>query len=428
MEVSLYYGKDRLVVSFPDNLAVDVIKSRFAETLKGQRAAVTRALQNPVGAPLLRELAGSARKACIVFNDITRPTPYRQILSPLLAELSEVPGGQIVLLNATGTHRPNTDDELRTILGAEIVSNYRIVQNDASDPASHLSVGITRSGNNIRVHREYVESDLRILTGFIEPHFFAGFSGGAKACMPGVAQLDTILANHGAKHIDDPCARWAITKGNPVWEEICEAVDLAGQAFLLNVALNPNGGVTAVFAGDVHEAHARGCRFVKAHSVVPVETDYDIVVTSNSGHPLDLNMYQCVKGLSAASQIVRKGGAIVMAGSCWDGIPEHGLYAQLLRESDSPVSMLKRIRTPGFVARDAWQAHIHCLICCKAEVYFYSDNLSDEQIRSAFFEPCRDITNTVERLATTYGRSARVCVLPEGPRMVPYRRCSERNT
>jgi len=293
------------------------------------------------------------------------------------------------------------------------------VQNCAEEADAHEPVGTTRSGNPVRVLRAYLECDFRIWTGFIEPHFFAGFSGGPKACVPGLADLGTILRNHSTANIDSPDAAWGKTAGNPIWEELNEAASLAGPAFLLNVALNRDKQVTAVFAGQPDEAHSAGCDYVKSRAMVGVAGPYDIVITSNSGYPLDLNLYQSVKGLSAAARIVKPGGVIAAAADCWDGFPEHGLYRQLLVESDSPAALLETLHRPGFSARDAWQAQIHARICMKAQVYFYSDALTDEQIRSAFMRPCRDIAGLVTRLARQADPAPTVCVLPEGPLTIP---------
>ena len=420
MKVELAYGKTGLEISLPNDASVTVIQPEYVVGLPDQAGAVRDALRRPIGAPPLRSLVKPTDKVGIVFSDITRPTPNHLILPVLLAELDHVPDDQIVLFNSTGTHRPNTEAELRAMLGDAIVDRYRIVQNDAHDRGSHVLVGRTTSGNDVWIHREFVGCDVRILTGFIEPHFFAGFSGGGKAIMPGLALLETVMRNHSARNLDSPLARWGITHGNPLWEEIHEAAAMVQPTFLLNVALNRDRQITAVFAGDFEQAHAQGCAFVRDKAMVAVKKPFDIVITSNSGYPLDLNLYQSVKGMSAAAQVVKEGGSIIVAADCWDGIPDHGEYGQLLLEADSPQSLLETVRTPGFQRQDMWEAHIQALICLKAEIYFYSHNLSDEQIKGAWLRPCRDIEATVAALLRQYGRGATVCVLPDGPQTIPY--------
>jgi nickel-dependent lactate racemase len=424
VNLSLAYGKTGLEITLPDGADVTVVEPQYVAGLPDPIGALREALRQPIASPPLRALVNPSHTVGIAFSDITRPTPNHVILPTLLDELADcVPDGQIVLFNATGTHRPNTEPELRGMLGDQVFDRYRIVQNDATDRGSHVLVGRTASGNDVWIHRAFVECDVRVLTGFIEPHFFAGFSGGGKAVMPGLALLETVMRNHSAANLDSPLARWGITRGNPLWEEIRQAaamVAMMGPTFLLNVALNRDRQITGVFAGDCEQAHAQGCAFVKQKAMVPVPEPFDVVVTSNSGYPLDLNLYQSVKGMSAAAQVVKDGGSIVVAADCWDGIPDHGEYGRLLREAQGLESLLATIRTPGFARQDMWQAHIQALICQRADVYFYSHNLSDAQIEGALLRPCRDVAATVAALLRRYGAGARVCVLPEGPQTIPY--------
>ena len=428
VRINLAYGKKGLYVDLPDDLNVEIVTPKYVQGLQDQAEAVRDALRRPIGARPLKELVSPSDTVAIVCNDITRPTPYNVILPVLLDELEHVPDDQVIVFIATGTHRRNTEAELREMLGTEILDRFRIIQNNAADRNSHTLVGTTSSllrwprgsGNDVWIHSEYVKCDVRILTGFIEPHFFAGFSGGGKACMPGLALLDTVLKNHSPQNIDHPMATWGVTHGNPVWEEIREAALMVQPVFLLNVTLNRDKQITGVFAGDLEEAHAQGCRFAKGSAMVPVKEPYDIVITGNSGYPLDLNLYQSVKGMSAAAQVVKDAGAIMVAADCWDGIPEHGEYGRLLREAESPASLLRIIRTQNFMRQDVWQAQIHAQICQKADVYFYSENLSDEQIKTAWLKPCHSIEATVDELLARYGRDASICVLPEGPQTIPY--------
>jgi len=420
VNVKLAYGKTGLDVRLPEGVRADIVAPKHVAALADQAGAIRHALRNPVGSRLLRELVKPSDTVGIVCNDITRATPYQTILPVLLDELSYVSDDAITILIATGTHRPNTPDELGTMLGERVVERFRIVQNDAHDRDSHALAGTTASGNDVWIHKEYLRSDVRILTGFIEPHFFAGFSGGGKACMPGLTLLETTLRNHCARHIDHPKATWGVTQGNPIWEEIREAARMVSLSFLLNVALNREKQITGVFAGDVDQAHERGCAFVKQHAMVRVDAPYDVVITSNSGYPLDLNLYQSVKGMSAAAQIVKKGGAIILAADCWDGIPDHGWYKKLLFEAASPASLLEKMREGDCRCQDSWQAHLHAAICQRADVYLFSHNLTDQQIEQAMLRPCRDIAATVDQLLDFYGQDASICILPEGPQTIPY--------
>jgi nickel-dependent lactate racemase len=408
------------VADFRDDLSLEVVEPKSVAALSDPCAALRNALRDPIASASLHQRVQPADTVGIVINDITRPTPYPIILPVLLEELDCVPDERIVILVATGTHRQNTLAELRAMLGDAIVDRFRIVQNDARDANAHALAGLTREGHEAWLHREYLACDLRILTGFIEPHFFAGFSGGGKACMPGLASLPTILNNHRAENIDHPQATWGITDGNPIWQEIQEVASMVEPAFLLNVTLTNDGQITGVFAGDPVRAHDRGCEFVQRHASVAVAGPFDIVITSNCGYPLDLNLYQAVKGMSVAARVVKEGGTVIIAADCWDGIPDHGEYKRLLFEADGPSGLLEHIRTSPVTIPDAWQAQIHALIRMRTEVYLYSENLSDEQIERAMLRPCRHIAQTVDQLLEVYGSGATIGVLPAGPQTIPY--------
>jgi len=420
VEIELAYGKTGLKIDLPDDLDIDIVEPGYIKRLDDASAAIEQALLRPLSSKPLRELAGKSNTVGIVINDSTRPTPYKIILPVILRQLRHIPDEQIVILNATGTHRPNTQTELKEMLGEEISDRFRIIQNDARAHSSHRFVGRTQSGNDIWLHNAYLDCDVRILTGFIEPHFFAGFSGGGKAVMPGLALLETILRNHSAENMDHPQATWGVTDGNPIWEEIQQAVSLAPPSFLLNVTLNKNKDITGVFAGDFRKAYEQGCTAVRNSAIVAVKKSYDIVITSNSGYPLDLNLYQSIKSISAASRIVKDGGVIITAADCWDGIPEYGEYAGLLREAKTPESLLNKIRQHDCGKQDMWQAQVHALVCLKANVYFHSHNLTDAQIESAFFKPCASVEETVEKLLQKYGGDASICILPDGTQTIPY--------
>ncbi len=420
MKIKLAYGKTGLDIELSDALDVTVVEPKFVPGLPDPEGALREALEAPIEAPPLREVVKPTDRVGVVFSDITRPTPNRLILPAVVEELMHVPPENITLFNALGTHRPNTEEELRGMLGGALVDGYRIVQNNAFDPSTQVHLGTTNRGHDVWLNRELVECDVKILAGFIEPHFFAGFSGGGKAVMPGMAGQKTVLGNHDASMVGHPKASWGITRGNPIWEEVREVALRVGRIFLTNVTLNRDKEITGVFAGDLDAAHAAGCAFVKKTAMVPTPQAFDIVITTNSGYPLDLNLYQSVKGMSAAAQVVRKGGAIIIAADCWDGIPDHGLYGQLLREADTPQALLDTVCAPGFLKQDQWQAQIQALIQLKADVYVRTDNLTDEQIKMALFEPSQRIEDTVTDLLDKYGSQAKICVLPEGPQTIPY--------
>lgn len=418
MRVRLAYGKDGLWVELPDR-QVTVVEPRYVPGLPDEASAIREALRHPLGTPPLRDLVTGDDTVAIVFSDLTRPQPRERMLSVLLEELDCVPADQVVLINALGTHRANTPGELSAMLGREIAGRYRVVQHDAFDEANLVYLGRTAWQHEAYVSAEYMRATVKILTGFIEPHFFAGFSGGPKAVLPGLAGQRTVLGNHDADMLAHPRATWGVTEGNPVWEEMREVALRTRPDLLLNVSLNRDKQITGVFAGDLLQAHAAGARAVATSAMVPVSEPFDIVITSNSGYPLDLNLYQAVKGMSAAAQIVKPGGSIIVAAECWDGLPDHGEYARLLRMASSPAELLAQIRALAAPVQDQWEAQIQAQIQLKADVYVKSSYLSDDTIQAALLKPCESVEETVAELLRRYGPEATVCVLPEGPMTVP---------
>ena len=303
--VDLAYGRNGLAIEVPS--CAQVVLPRHVDGVDDEAAAIAAALASPNESPPLAELAAGKRRVVVTHSDITRATPNDRILPVLLRalEAAGVARGDITLINALGTHRPQTEAELRQMLGDGVVDHYRCRQHDAWDDAELVAAGTTDRGNAIRLNRTVMEADLVIFTGFIEPHFFAGFSGGPKGALPALAGSESVLTNHGYAMIGDPRATWGITDGNPIWEEMREAAALITPLFLLNVTLNTEGRITGVFAGDVVAAHRRGCDFVRRSAMVAVDEPFDAVVTTNSGYPLDQNLYQTVKGMQAARGIVR---------------------------------------------------------------------------------------------------------------------------
>ena len=420
MKIELAYGRGGLMVDLPDDAPVTVIEPNFAPGLRDERGAIREALRSPIGTLALREITGAEDTVTIVFSDLTRPMPNERTLPPLLNELAlaGVPDEHVVLINALGTHRAQSEQELADMLGQEIVERYWIVQHDAwSDDL--VEVAENAAGHRVGVNRAYAEASVRILTGFIEPHFFAGFSGGPKAVLPGITDIDSIMDNHSGEMLADPNATWALTEGNPVWEEMLAVARATAPTFLLNVTLNQKREITGVFAGDMVAAHREGVAFVRKTALQPVPRQFDVVITSNSGYPLDLNLYQAVKGMSAAAQIVRPGGDVIIAAECWDGIPDHGEYWKMLWEASSVEELWETVTAPGFRRHDQWEALIQARIQRKATVHVYADGLSDEELERALVIPCRSVEETVARLRQDKLKST-IAVLPDGPQTVPY--------
>ena len=417
MTVNLAYGSGHLPIEVPDDRTT-VIEPTHIDGLADEKESVINALQKPIGSQSLLDRISPDTKICIAFTDLTRATPNDRIIPWLLEHLGG-PNDNITLLNQLGTHRPNTREELETMLTPEVVANYRVLNHEPENPEALVQVGTTADGTPALLNRHIVEADLRIITGFIEPHFFAGFSGGVKGIMPGCAGLETVMSNHGAKNIGDPQATFGVTEGNPLWEELRDIALKTGPSFLLNVTLNEQRDITNVFAGDIIEAHKTGCVFVKKSAMQPVEQPFDIVVTTNSGYPLDLNLYQGVKGMSAGARVLKEGGTLILAAECREGVPDGSPLDDLLRSADSIEEILAMLSTPGFVRPEQWQAQIQALVQRRAEVLVHC-MLDNDTLEACHLAPCADINAEVAKRLAKLGPDAHVAVLPQGPLTIPY--------
>lgn len=417
MKISLLYGQDELTVELPETAVV--IEPEDLPGIKEDLKAIDEALHNPIGSPPLKEMVKETDTVAIVISDITRPTPNHILVPALIKALDYVPLENFVIINGTGTHRDQTKDEFVQMLGTWIVDNIRIINNSCHDKESLVNIGRSKFGCDVYLNKEYVNADFRIVTGFIEPHFFAGFSGGPKGIMPGIAGIDTITTFHNARMIGDPRSTWGNMIDNPLQEMTREINRMCKPDFMLNVTLNMDKEITAVFAGELYKAHDIGCSFVKEHAMVPCKERFDVVITSNSGYPLDQNLYQAVKGMSAAHKIVKENGTIIIAAECSDGLPNHGNFASIFTLADSPEELLEMINDPSFKMFDQWQVQKQAVIQTWADVYVYS-RLSDELVTGAMLKPCHQIEQTIADLQTKYGKEMTIAVLPMGPLSIPY--------
>ena len=418
MKIDLAYGEGQISVECPDE-RVTIIKPSHQPALPDEKRAVIDALTSPIQSPPLRQLIKPDTRICILFTDITRATPNHRIIPWLLEHLADLPTENITLLNQTGTHRGNTKAELEKMLTPEVVSKYRVLNHDCENDADLVELGKTHDGTPALLNRHAIEADLRIITGFIEPHLFAGFSGGPKGIMPGVAGLKTVMSNHGAKNIGNQNATFGITSGNPIWEEMLEIAMRTGPKFLLNVTLDEQRMITGVFAGNLLMAHQRGCQYVRESAMQEVAEPFDIVVTTNSGYPLDLNLYQGVKGMSAGARIVKKGGTLILACECREGVPANSPMDKLLRSTTSPEEILSILSTPDFTRPEQWQAQIQSLVQQRAQVLVHS-SLDETTIRKAHLKHCKDISVTLKNRLDKLEPDACVAVLPQGPLTIPY--------
>ena len=417
MIVSLRYGRGDLQVDVP-SARTTVIEPRFVPGLADEAAAFREAVRSPVAARALHDCVRAGERLAVAIPDITRPLPSDRLLPWLFEELAHVAPSDVTIVNGTGSHRVNTEEELRAMVGAEILRRYRVVNHSAHDPAGLALAGRSPDGHPVYLNRGWVEADRRIVLGFIEPHFMAGFSGGYKGVFPALADIDAIMRYHGAAVIGDPRSTWGLLEGNPTQDLVRANGSLRPVDFCVNVTLNRRGAITRFFCGDPLEAHREGCRFARDTAMAPQPEAFPVVVTTNAGHPLDQNLYQAVKGMSAAAQIVEPGGFILAAARCDDGFPEHGNFRRLMTDHPGPQAILDTVNAPGFSVFDQWEAQILAMILVKARVGLFSE-LPAEAVRAAHLEPVEDIAARLREELARRG-DVPIAVLPEGPMTIPY--------
>jgi nickel-dependent lactate racemase len=420
MQVHLAYGRHGLDVELPD-ARTDVVVPHYPAPLADPLDALRGALQAPVGCAPLRDLVQPGQRLAVSVCDGTRAQPRELMLRALLDQLDGILAPEdVTVLVATGTHRGNTEPELRAMLGDEVVDRCRVVNHDARDDSTLTFLGTTDDGVPVWVNSEWVEADVRITTGFVEPHFFAGFSGGPKMVTPGLAGLETVMHLHNGRRIGDPGATWGRCVGNPVHDSIRAAAALAPPALACDVLLDGAQQVTHVFAGELFTMHARAREVARQVAMHEVAEPYDVVVTTNSGFPLDQNLYQAVKGMTAAERVVRDGGTIVLAAECSDGLPDHGSYVEMLGRASTIEGLVALFADPALSVPDQWQVQVQARVQSKARVRVYSDGLSAGDLAAAHLEAVLDVGEAVAEALSSAGPDSRVCVLPEGPQTIPY--------
>jgi lactate racemase len=420
VRVRLAYGVTGVDIDV-DPAVTTVVEPEHRRGAADPLAVLRAALRHPVAGPPLRDRVRPGQSVAISVCDGTRPQPRHLMIPMILDELDGIIRREdIVILVATGTHRGNDDGELRQMLGGEVVDQIRVVNHDARDRAQLAFAGVFGQGVPVWLNRAWLAADVRITTGFVEPHFFAGYSGGPKLVAPGLAGLETVLVLHDAARIGDPRATWGVTEGNPVHDDVRAIAAGTGVTFAFDVVLNKAKEIVAAFGGDLPAMHAAACAAARSAAMRPVAGPFDVVVTTNSGFPLDQNLYQSVKGMSAAHQITRPGGLIVCAAECRDGFPDHGSYRQVLASASSPQALLDDIRARDQTVPDQWQVQIQAQIQAAHRVVMHTSYLSDADLAAAHLEQTPDISATVADALAAAGPGARLCVLPEGPQTIPY--------
>ncbi len=418
MRIDFAFGRSGLSLDLPGGFEYRLLEARSALPLPDSSAAIERALDAPIGAPALTELASGKHSAAISVCDITRPAPNAEVLPPLLTRLEAagVPRDGITILIATGLHRPASDAEIREICGAETAARYRVLNHHARELSEHSALGKTASGTPVYIDDRFISADLHITLGFIEPHLMLGYSGGRKLIVPGLAAQETIKVLHSPRFMRDARTVEGSIEANPLHRELLEIAHLARHDFLLDVALargTPRRPIAAVFAGDPVAAHRQGVEFVSRVMLETLDQPVDAVITTAAGYPLDLTFYQAVKGVTAASHIVKPGGKILLLAACEEGVggPE---FARMLAEGSTDRVFMKNIeRAP--VTVDQWQIEKLALVTTRAEVSYYVPGLPKEFDSALWGKsyPCAE--EAIRALFATLEPNARVAVIPEGP-------------
>jgi nickel-dependent lactate racemase len=421
MKVTLPYGDSTIDATVPDDATV--LLPAPSRPVIDPDAAVLAAILDPIDSPPLAKLVRPGQKACIVVSDVTRPVPNATILPPILHTLESggIQRDDIVILVGTGLHRASRDDERRRFLGDEIISRYRVVDHVAKDASTHAALELG-GGKSVALNREYLDADLRILTGFVEPHLFAGYSGGGKAVLPAIAGAADIMANHDARMVGHPKATWCTTSGNPIFEAMRDAALRSRPSFLVNVTLDERKRITGVFAGDMAAAHDASIAQAAKQALRPIPHLFDVVVVTNMGYPADLNLYQSVKAMSVAAQAVAHGGAILLVAECREGLGGDE-YVAMMRGVASPQALLTQLESSDHrTLHDQWQLQVQAMVQARAAVWLYS-TMERETVESAHLHWSPDIDSTLTGLIAAAelesGSEARVCVLPFGQLTVP---------
>ncbi len=413
-EIEFPYGHSLLKARIPTKNITCILSTRDVKGLENEREAITSSLRSPIGCPALGDCVGKNDKVVVIVTDNTRPCPDDRLVPPILAELEEkLPRENITIIVALGLHPPLDRQGLVKKLGRDIVENYNVINHDVNQT---INIGTTSRGTPVDINTKVVEADFRISTGFIEPHLFAGFSGGRKSIAPGVFSVRSAYKNHGYKMIEHPRARAGILKGNPIHEDMVEQARMAKLNFIVNVLLNKGREITHIVAGEPISAHERGCEIERDVAGVKVEHKVDITITTNNGAPLDLDLYQTCKGINTASQITRDGGIIIIASSCSAGVgPE--AFRELHASVDSPKEVLQKIRREEPIGVQ-WDNQVLACAQLKNDVYLVS-GLEDSVVRDMMITPIRTIEEGLEKAFKVLGNNAEIAVIPEGPLVLP---------
>ena len=420
MRITLDYGETGLEIEVPDANLAGVLGLRSVPPLSDAAGAIRGALRRPIGCAGLAEMARGGRDACVVIWDVTRPVPNPVLLPPILETLegAGIPRDRITLLVATGIHRPNEGAELEAMVGPAIMQRYRIVNHFARDLESHRFLGTHSMGAPIYVDSRYCDADLKIVTGLVEPHFMAGFSGGRKVVCPGITALETVKTFHSTRLLEHPSTDTGIVAGNPVHAFSLEVAKAAGVDFSVNVVIDEARRITGVYAGHLEAAWEAGVAAAREACTACLDAPADIVVTSSAGHPLDTTFYQAVKGMVCALPAIKPGGTVVLAARMSEGVgsPE---FARLLRESEGMDALMEQLRRPDHFVVDQWEVVELAKAVAHAEVLCYTEGVDADTLRRLYVAPVASMEEGIARALDRHGAGARIAVIPKGPYVMP---------
>jgi len=428
MRIDISYGKSGVAAEVADDLEVRMIRKPEMPALAKSEAAIEAALERPVGAPPLAELARGKRSACILICDITRPVPNRLFLQPLIRQLIEagLSAGDITVLIATGLHRPADDDEVAELVGDPwVMDTVRIANHFARNDDDHVDLGVTPTrGTRIRLDRRFVEAELKIATGLVEPHFMAGYSGGRKVIAPGVAHAETITTFHSARFMEHPLAANCVLDGNPLHEEQLEVVKMLGGALAINTVINESRELAYVNFGEILASHAEAVSFTRGFVEVPIEQRYATILTSAAGYPLDKTYYQTIKGMVAPMEILAPGGDLIVASECSEGMgSQHFVDAQRRFVEQGPERFLATLCEKSHADIDEWQTEMQLKPMRIGSIHLFSGGLPESDHGLTGVNVVRDLGQAVMRSVARSGER-RIAVIPEGPYVVPVYRPS----
>lgn len=420
MRIQLKYGQEGLELEVPETSNfVGVLYPQEALVLTDPHEAVTQALLQPIASPPLAELAQGKADAVIVISDITRPVPNALLLPLIIQQLEKagIPSSKITILIATGIHRPNEGQELERLVGKEIASSYRIINHFSKNQDDMVLVGEIGDGVPALVNKNYLAADLKILTGFIEPHMWAGFSGGRKSILPGISSVKTLEFMHGPEMVAHPQTRYGVLEGNPFHEAGLAIMQQAGADFIVNVTLDTEKKLTGVFAGHPVKAHLEGVEFLSRHCVRTLDKPLDFVVTTNAGAPLDCNFYQTAKGISGVAGATREGGVILIASECIEGFGSDE-YREVFEHATTPQAFIEKVMKKEFFLPDQWCAQETYQVMLKNEIWVHTQGIDDETLKRFHFQPAPKISDAISLLLDRFGQDARWAVVPDGPLLI----------